>query len=193
MNINVKILSAFDALDKKIKTLADRFDTLSKQAGPKGDKGERGEQGKAGRDGRNGQDGKDGSNGKDGRDGKDGIDGENGVGIADAVIDIDNHLVLTLTDGNEIDAGSLALDAVDIGNTYVSNAIKQELVRYTNISTTPYYISKADLIVGHNVFGVNAGADATVYLPSEVEPTKLIVINNESSTFTLTIDTYVEP
>jgi len=110
MNVDLKILSAFDTLDKKIKSLADRFDGLSKQSGPKGDKGERGERGlrgDAGRDGINGVDGKDGIDGKDGRDGKDGQDGN---GVADARVDLDGHLVLVLDDDKEIDAGSLDLE-----------------------------------------------------------------------------------
>ena len=77
--------------------------------------------GKDGKDGRDGKDGKDGKSikgdkgdkgerglaGKDGQDGTDGQDGKDGVSVVDARIDLDNHLVLTLSDDNEIDAGSL--------------------------------------------------------------------------------------
>ena len=57
MNINLKILSAFDALDKKLKALSDRFDGLSKEAGPKGDKGSKGDKGEKGPKGDKGADG----------------------------------------------------------------------------------------------------------------------------------------
>lgn len=61
----------------------------------KGDKGDQGERGLAGKDGIDGKDGLDGANGKD------------GISVVDARIDLDNHLVFTLSDDNEIDAGSL--------------------------------------------------------------------------------------
>jgi hypothetical protein len=63
-----------------------------------------GEAGKNGKDGLNGADGKDG---KDGIDGKDGKDGEDGVSITDAQVDFDGSLVITLSNGKEIDAGSV--------------------------------------------------------------------------------------
>ena len=34
-------------------------------------------------------------------------DGEDGVGVQDATVDFDGHLVLTLTNGEEVDAGSV--------------------------------------------------------------------------------------
>ena len=66
-----------------------------------------------GRDGRNGRDGKDGKDGAAGRDGRDGIDGVNGVdgadgiSIADIRLDFDNSLVITLSNGREINAGEI--------------------------------------------------------------------------------------
>ena len=63
--------------------------------------------GKAGKDGRDGKDGKDGKIGKDGKDGKDGENGNEGVSVVDAKVDFDNSLVLTLSNGNEIDAGQI--------------------------------------------------------------------------------------
>jgi hypothetical protein len=74
-----------------------------------------GKDGKDGKDGKNGKDGKSikgdqgerGLSGKDGKNGKDGKDGQDGVSVVDARLDIDNHLVLTLSNNDEIDAGSL--------------------------------------------------------------------------------------
>lgn len=66
-----------------------------------------------GRDGRNGRDGKDGKDGAAGRDGRDGIDGVNGmdgndgISIADIRLDFDNSLIITLSNGREINAGEI--------------------------------------------------------------------------------------
>lgn len=75
------------------------------EPGEKGPPGERGEQGPPGRDGKDGAEGRkgdpgergaDGARGEKGDPGKDGIDG---AGLADALIDKDGNLVLTMTDG----------------------------------------------------------------------------------------------
>lgn len=55
--------------------------------------------GKDGKDGEQGETGPDGKDGVDGRDGLDGAHGKDGTGLADAVIDRDGSLVLTMTDG----------------------------------------------------------------------------------------------
>lgn len=66
-----------------------------------------------GRDGRNGRDGKDGKDGASGRDGRDGVDGINGldgadgISIADIRLDFDNSLIITLSNGREINAGEV--------------------------------------------------------------------------------------
>jgi hypothetical protein len=72
-----------------------------------------GRDGMDGRDGRNGRDGKDGQAGVPGRDGRDGVDGingvdgEDGVSITDIRLDFDNSLVITLSNGREINAGEI--------------------------------------------------------------------------------------
>jgi integrin beta 3 len=82
-------------------------------AGQKGDPGARGEPGLAGtagepgRDGRDGLDGKDGAPGLMGKDGAPGLAGTDGVGVTDALIGRDGHLVLTLADGRTKDIGSV--------------------------------------------------------------------------------------
>lgn len=63
--------------------------------------------GSDGKDGKDGKDGRDGKDGKPGKDGEDGEDGEAGVSVVDAKVDFDNSLVLTLSNGNEIDAGQI--------------------------------------------------------------------------------------
>lgn len=69
--------------------------------------GEQGPQGPAGKDGKDGLNGRDGKDGIDGKDGKDGIDGKDGVSVVDATVDFDGSLVITLSDGNQIDAGQI--------------------------------------------------------------------------------------
>ena len=74
---------------------------------------------KDGKDGKNGLDGKDGKagiNGKDGKDGRDGRDGINGVsgergqdgvGVQNAHIDFDGSLIISLTNGQELNVGEV--------------------------------------------------------------------------------------
>lgn len=102
LDTELLLTSVYDTLDTKIEAL--------RAAGVKGDKGDKGDKGIDGKDGKQGKDGKDGSSGKDGvdgRDGKDGEDGKDGVSITNVTIDFDGHLVVTLSDGNELDAGSV--------------------------------------------------------------------------------------
>ena len=118
-------------IDSKAAKLKDGKDGLQ---GPKGEKGDRGFDGINGKDGR------------DGKDGKDGVDGSNGVGVADAHIDFDGALVITLTNGNEINAGEVVpFDVAEkikvIGNgggtsQYVLDAISDLQTQIAAISPT---------------------------------------------------------
>lgn len=91
----------FDSLNYDIQTkVASLKDGEQGLQGPKGDQGERGLDGSNGRDGR------------DGKDGKDGLDGVDGVGVRDAKIDFDGSLVISLTDGREINCGEVV--SVDV-------------------------------------------------------------------------------
>lgn len=110
---------------------------LESLKGEKGDKGDTGAQGAAGKDGVDGKDGADGKNGVDGKDGvgvlsivKTGSEGNvdtytitftdgttttftvtngtAGVGIASVQINDQKHLMVTLTDGTVLDAGSVS-------------------------------------------------------------------------------------
>lgn len=78
--------------------------------GPKGEQGDRG------------LDGAPGIQGPRGVDGKDGQDGEQGVGVADARVDFDGSLIITLTDGKEINAGEvLPLDTTEKLKVFFNN------------------------------------------------------------------------
>jgi hypothetical protein len=103
MNVDLKLTALYDALLSKIQAV----EAIRGEKGDKGDPGPQGLKGESGKTGKTGQDGKAGQNGKDGKDGLDGIDGEPGIGIEDANVDFDGHLVLKMTNGEEIDAGSV--------------------------------------------------------------------------------------
>ena len=58
-----------------------------------------------GKKGEDGKDGVNGINGKDGKNGRDGVDGKDGLGIDGAHIDKRGRLIITLSNGESIDAG----------------------------------------------------------------------------------------
>jgi len=72
-----------------------------------GKDGKNGLDGKPGKDGINGKDGKDGRDGRDGLNGKAGERGQDGVGVQDAHIDFDGSLIISLTNGQELNVGEV--------------------------------------------------------------------------------------
>lgn len=102
MNVDLKLTALYDKLLSKIQAV----EAIRGEKGDKGDPGPTGEKGPKGDKGDIGV-GKDGKDGVDGKDGADGSNGEDGVGVQDATVDFDGHLVLTLTNGEEVDAGSV--------------------------------------------------------------------------------------
>jgi len=103
MNVDLKLTAIYDKLLSKIQAV----EAIRGEKGDKGDPGPQGVKGETGKTGKTGPAGKAGKDGKDGKDGADGVDGEQGVGVEDASVDFDGHLVLKLTNGDEIDAGSV--------------------------------------------------------------------------------------
>jgi len=97
------VVTAFKNIEEKLNR---KFDELLNTPAIQG------EQGPAGKDGKQGKDGLNGRDGKNGVDGKDGKDGQDGVSVVDATIDFDGSLVIKLSDGSEIDAGSVVSEAV---------------------------------------------------------------------------------
>ena len=102
MNVDLKLTALYDKLLSKIQAV----EAIRGEKGDKGDPGPTGEKGPKGDKGDTGV-GKDGKDGVAGKDEADGSDGEDGVGVQDATVDFDGHLVLTLTNGEEVDAGSV--------------------------------------------------------------------------------------
>jgi len=96
------------------------FVAVKPKDGPKGEKGDQGPKGDNGDKGLDGRDGVDGRNGNDGKDGLDGEKGQDGVSVVDVDVTFDNHLVVTLSDGNEIDAGK-----IDVGEVNLQQLIQQ--------------------------------------------------------------------
>ena len=91
-----------DRVNGTVQTIENRVKSIKD-----GKDGINGRDGKDGKDGRPGKDGKDGRNGRDGLQGLPGADGQDGVGVADAHIDFDGSLVITLTNGNQINVGEV--------------------------------------------------------------------------------------
>jgi hypothetical protein len=104
VSIEAKVETLGIALDRELDKLAVEVSKVESVVGPAGKDGKDGKNGVDGKDGVSGRDGKDG---KDGVDGKDGQDGDDGVSVVDAKIDFDSSLVLTLSNGNEIDCGQI--------------------------------------------------------------------------------------
>lgn len=132
MDLKVLLLAFDDKYSKTLKLLEDKVSKVKAMKGDTGPVGPKGDIGPKGADGKEGKSGRDGRDGKDGKDGSQGPIGETGVGIEEAQIDLDGHLVFTLSDGNEIDAGDIRPLTDD----------KPSSVTY-NVSSTSY--SRADL------------------------------------------------
>ena len=99
-----------DAIKKIKADLEERYAVISSDITAKAaviKDGKDGLQGPKGEKGDTGLSGRDGLNGKDGKDGTDGVDGLDGNGVVDARIDFDGSLIITLSNGNEINAGEV--------------------------------------------------------------------------------------
>lgn len=98
------LLALFQNLKKRIDAVATQVAVVETI---KGDKGDTGKEGRAGKPAPILAPAKAGDRGKVGLKGKDGLDGLQGASVTSAKLDIDGHLVFTLDDGTEIDAGEI--------------------------------------------------------------------------------------
>ena len=102
--IESDIRSRFDdvgfAIEKRVSAIKDGRD------------GADGRDGRNGKDGKNGRDGAPGPRGADGKNGIDGADGTDGVSVANAHIDFDGSLVISLSSGQEINVGEVVAPAL---------------------------------------------------------------------------------
>ena len=97
-----------------------------------------------GKDGRDGKDGKDGvsikgDRGEAGLNGLNGVDGVDGISVVNANIDFDGSLIITLSDGREINVGEVVsadiAEKIKVINTMSTNtaiAVKEEGTTLTN-------------------------------------------------------------
>ena len=97
--IEADIRAKYDDLGNKITT---RVNSIRD-----GRDGTNGSDGRDGLDGRPGRDGAQGPAGLAGRDGVNGMDGVDGVSVTDAKIDFDGSLVISLSNGREINVGEV--------------------------------------------------------------------------------------
>lgn len=150
------IMRPINSLKSRVDTLALKLEEVSARAqqiplqGIAGIDGKDGLNGKDGKDGLQGKDGQEGREGKQGKEGLKGVDGTNGIdgiSVVSAEVTFDNHLVLTLSNGNEIDAG---LINVENKTNYVTQIKGEDVVsystRYDQVSTTLAY--KGEAIIG---------------------------------------------
>lgn len=108
------IVQAFNKIKSDLEQRINEIEVKEPVQGPKGDKGDKGDRG---------ADGYQGRDGKDGKDGVDGVDGIDGIGVADARIDFDGTLVITLTNGKEITAGDVVpLDIAEKLQIFYNNS-----------------------------------------------------------------------
>jgi len=97
--IEADIRAKYDDLGNKITT---RVNSIRD-----GRDGTNGSDGRDGLDGRPGRDGAQGPTGPAGRDGVNGVDGVDGVSVTDAKIDFDGSLIISLSNGREINVGEV--------------------------------------------------------------------------------------
>lgn len=85
----------------------DTLDVMDGTAGPKGDTGETGAAGPKGDKGDKGDAGETGPAGPQGSKGDKGDKGDDGVNVTAVEVNTDNHLIVTLSDESELDAGAI--------------------------------------------------------------------------------------
>jgi hypothetical protein len=158
-------------LAKELKTLRERVSAITAIPIPlDGKDGAPGAVGKPGEQGPPGANGKDGSNGKDGKDGK---DGEDGVSVKDAYIGADGNLTIVLSDGKEIDAGSL--DIFD-SNSQGLTVLKQT---QDTAQLIALFVSKSFETTSKNLVSANVSLNYTSGVL-----TSIVYANGITKTFT---------
>jgi len=94
-DISTRFDSVGNSIEKRVLSIKDGRD------------GANGNDGRDGKDGKSGKDGLKGDRGVDGQAGRDGVDGVDGVSVVNANIDFDGSLIISLSDGREINVGEV--------------------------------------------------------------------------------------
>lgn len=111
--VSENVGAVVDALKKIEADIRAKYDDLGNKITARvnsirdGRDGTNGSDGRDGVDGRPGRDGAQGPAGPAGRDGVNGVDGVDGVSVTDAKIDFDGSLVISLSNGREINVGEV--------------------------------------------------------------------------------------
>ena len=156
--IESDIRSRFDdvgnSIEKRVASIQDGRD------------GADGKDGRDGKDGKNGRDGAKGDRGERGQDGIDGVDGNDGVSVVNANIDFDGSLIISLSDGRELNVGEVVsadiAEKIKVINTMSTNAaiaVKEE-------GTTITSGVKSLNFVGTGITATTSGDDVTVTVTS---------------------------
>ena len=160
------------ALKKIESDIRDRFDAVGNSIEKRvlsiqdGRDGANGKDGRDGRDGKSGKDGIKGDRGVDGQAGRDGVDGVDGISVVNAQIDFDGSLVITLSDGRELNVGEVVsqdiAEKIKVISTMSTNGAVGIKDEGTSISTGVKTIN----FVGAAVTATNSGDDVTVNVSS---------------------------
>ena len=156
------------ALKKIEADIRDRFDavgnTIEKRVASikDGRDGSNGTDGRDGKDGKSGRDGLKGDRGVDGQAGRDGENGVDGVSVTNAHIDFDGSLVISLSDGRELNVGEVVsqdiaekIKVISTMSTNAAIAVKEEGTTLTNGV-------KSINFVGTGITATTSGDDVTV-------------------------------
>jgi hypothetical protein len=160
------------ALKKIESDIRDRFDAVGNSIEKRvlsiqdGRDGANGTDGRDGKDGKSGRDGLKGDRGVDGQAGRDGVDGVDGISVVNAQIDFDGSLVITLSDGRELNVGEVVsqdiAEKIKVISTMSTNgavAVKEEGTTLTNGV-------KSINFVGTGITATTSGDDVTVTVAS---------------------------
>tara|TARA_R110000822_G_scaffold9207_9_gene35885 strand:+ start:3181 stop:4497 length:1317 start_codon:yes stop_codon:yes gene_type:complete len=161
-------------LATELKTLRERVSALVAIPVPlNGSEGPRGAQGASGEQGPKGEAGQPGKEGSKGPKGDKGESGKQGISVVDARIDFDNSLVLSLSDGREIDCGTItaseakalvslkqthgnAWDRIDFNTTLPNPQHQEGLLFYDNFDHSLAYYNEEENVT------VNIGREMLV-------------------------------
>jgi hypothetical protein len=153
-DITTRFESVGNSIEKRVLSIKDGRD------------GSNGKDGRDGKDGKNGKDGLKGDRGLDGQAGRDGVDGVDGISVVNANIDFDGSLVITLSDGREINVGEVVsadvaekIKVISTMSTNAAIAVKEE-------GTTLTSGVKSLNFVGTGITATTSGDDVTVTVAS---------------------------
>jgi hypothetical protein len=156
------------ALKKIESDIRDRFDAVGNSIEKRvlsiqdGRDGSNGKDGRDGKDGKSGRDGLKGDRGVDGQAGRDGVDGVDGISVVNAQIDFDGSLVISLSDGRELNVGEVVsqdiAEKIKVISTMSTNGAVGIKDEGSSISTGVKTIN----FVGATVTATNSGDDVTV-------------------------------